>query len=180
VARCAEILAGSAVAAGTTVGFPHGGQPSALKVAEARQALADGAQELDMVVNISKVLSGDWAHVREDIRGVLEAAHEAGARIKVTFENCYLEDYHKIALCEVCVELGADWVRTSTGYGRGGATQHDLELMRRHCPPPVQIKAAGGVRTLDALLGVRQLGVSRVGASRTASILDEYRRHANV
>lgn len=171
--RCAEILAGSTVKASTTIGFPHGGHTTAVKVAEARQALADGGQELDMVVNISKVLSGDWDYVREDLAAVIDVTHEAGQKVKVIFENCYLADEHKIRLCEICGELGADWVKTSTGYGTGGATHDDLKLMRKHAPPEVQVKAAGGVRTLDALLEVRALGVTRVGASRTVSMLDE-------
>jgi len=174
--RCAEILAGSTVKPGTTVGFPHGGHTTAVKVAEAKRALADGAEELDMVVNISKVLSEDWDYVRDDIRAVVEVVHAAGKKVKVIFENCYLEDGHKIKLCEICGELGADWVKTSTGYGPGGATDHDLKLMREHSPPHVQVKAAGGIRTLDRLLQVRALGVTRVGASRTVDILDECRR----
>jgi len=174
--RCAEILAGSTVKPGTTVGFPHGGHTTAVKVAEAKRALADGAEELDMVVNISKVLSEDWDYVRDDIRAVVEVVHAHGRKVKVIFENCYLEDGHKIKLCEICGELGADWVKTSTGYGPGGATDHDLKLMREHSPPHVQVKAAGGIRTLDRLLQVRALGVTRVGASRTVDILDECRR----
>jgi len=171
--RCAELLAGSTVHASTTIGFPHGGHTSEIKVAEAQRALADGCQELDMVVNISKVLSEDWDYVYADIKGVLDVAHAAGQKVKVIFENCYLEDKHKIRLCEICSEIGADWVKTSTGYGTGGATHEDLKLMRQHTAPEVQVKAAGGVRTLDALLAVRALGVTRVGASRTVTMLDE-------
>ncbi|MGO4882910.1 MAG: deoxyribose-phosphate aldolase [Bryobacteraceae bacterium] len=174
--RCAEALRGSRVFASTTIGFPHGGHTTAIKVAEARQALADGCQELDLVVNISKLLSGDWDYVRDDVSGVIETAHEAGQKVKVIFENCYLNDAQKIRLCEICGELRADWVKTSTGYGTGGATMEDLALMRRHSPPSVQVKAAGGVRDLDALLAVRALGVTRVGATRTAAMLDECKR----
>ncbi len=174
--RCAEILRGSAVQASTTIGFPHGGHTTATKVAEARQAIADGGQELDMVVNISQVLSGAWDYVRGDIAAVIEVAHAAGAQVKVIFENCYLKDEHKIRLCEICGELNADWVKTSTGYGTGGATLEDLALMRKHSPRQVQVKAAGGVRDLDALLEVRELGVTRCGASRTKDMLDECRR----
>jgi len=174
--RCAEILKGSTVKASTTIGFPHGGHTTAIKVAEARQALEDGGQELDMVVNISKVLSEDWDYVSQDIGAVIEVAHGRGQKVKVIFENCYLKDHHKIRLCEICGERGADWVKTSTGYGTGGATLEDLKLMRRHSPVHVQVKAAGGVRDLDKLLEVRALGVTRVGASRTADILDECKR----
>jgi deoxyribose-phosphate aldolase len=174
--RCAEKLRPSTVKASTTIGFPHGGHTTAVKLAEARQALADGGEELDMVVNISKVLSGDWTYVRDDIRAVIDTAHEAGKKVKVIFENCYLADPQKIHLCEICGELDADWVKTSTGYGTGGATIEDLQLMRKHSPPRVQVKAAGGIRDLDALLRVREIGVTRVGASRTAPMLDECRR----
>ena len=173
--RCAEVLEGSTVKASTTIGFPHGGHTTAVKVAEARQALADGGQELDMVVNISQVLSGAWDYVRQDIAQIVQAAHDAGAKVKVIFENCYLKDEHKIRLCQICGELNADWVKTSTGYGTGGATMDDLMLMRKHAPPHVQVKAAGGVRDLDTLLKVRELGVSRCGASRTKEMLDEAR-----
>ncbi len=174
--RCAEILAGSTVQPSTVVGFPHGGHKTAVKVAEAEQALEDGGTELDMVVNIGKVLSGDWDYVRDDIQAVLEVTHARGAVLKVIFENCYLQDEHKVRLCQICGELGVDYVKTSTGYGSGGATDHDLKLMREHSPPEVKVKAAGGVRTFDRLLEVRALGVDRVGASRTVDILDECRR----
>lgn len=174
--RCAEILRGSPVKPSTTIGFPHGGHTSAVKIAEARQALADGGRELDMVVNVSAVLSGDWDYVRQDIRGVIDLTHAAGQKVKVIFENCYLNDAQKIRLCEICGQARADWAKTSTGYGTGGATEADLKLMRKHCPPHVQIKAAGGIRDLDSLLAVRAIGVTRVGASRTKDILDECRQ----
>lgn len=174
--QCAEILAGSTVQPSTTIGFPHGGHATAVKAAEARQALADGGTELDMVINISKAVSGDWDYVRDDIRAVVELAHAAGAKVKVIFENCYLNDDQKIRLCEICGELGADWVKTSTGYGSGGATIEDLKLMRQYSPPHVQVKAAGGVRDLDKLLLIRSLGVTRCGATRTAEMLAEARR----
>lgn len=174
--RCAEILRGSNVRASTTIGFPHGGHKTAIKAAEARQAIDDGGQELDMVVNISQVLSGQWDYVRQDIADVIKVAHDAGAKVKVIFENCYLKDEQKIRLCQICGELRADWVKTSTGYGTGGATIDDLILMRKHSPPHVQVKAAGGVRDLDTLIKMRELGVSRCGASRTKEMLDECRK----
>jgi len=174
--RCAEQLRGSTVKASTTIGFPHGGHTTAIKRAEAERAVADGCQELDMVVNISAVLSGDWDYVRKDIAAVIEVAHAAGSKVKVIFENCYLSDDQKIELCRICSDLNADWVKTSTGYGTGGATHDDLKLMRKHAAPHVQVKAAGGVRDLDALLAVRALGVSRCGASRTKEMLDECRK----
>jgi deoxyribose-phosphate aldolase len=177
--QCAGILKGSAVRPSTTIGFPHGGHTTAVKAAEARRALEDGGEELDMVVNISQVLSGDWDFVRRDIQAVIEPAHTLGRKVKVIFENCYLDDAQKIKLCEICGELNADWVKTSTGYGSGGATLEDLKLMRKHSPAQVQVKAAGGIRDLDKLLELRGLGVTRVGASRTSGILDECRRRLN-
>jgi deoxyribose-phosphate aldolase len=174
--RCAELLKGSRVKASTTIGFPHGGNTTAIKVAEARQALADGGEELDMVSNISAVLSGKWSYVRDDIKAVIDVTHAAGQMVKVIFENCYLNNDQKIRLCEICGELGADWVKTSTGYGTGGATMEDLILMRKHTPPHIRVKSAGGIRDLDALLAVRAVGVTRSGATRTASMLDECRK----
>jgi deoxyribose-phosphate aldolase len=170
--RCAELLAGSDVAPSTTIGFPHGGHTTAVKLAEARQALDDGGTELDMVVNLSKTLSGDWDYVRDEIRAVVEYTHDRGGRVKVIFENCFLENEHKMRLCEICGAVGADWVKTSTGYGSGGATLEDLRLMRRHAPPHVQVKAAGGVRDLDTALAVREIGATRFGCTRTAEILE--------
>jgi deoxyribose-phosphate aldolase len=174
--RCADVLKGSGVKASTTIGFPHGGHTTAIKVAEARQALADGGEELDMVVNVSAVLSGDWDYVRRDIAAVTGVTHDAGQKVKVIFENAYLNDDQKIRLCEICGELNADWVKTSTGYASSGATIEDLTLMRKHSPAHVQVKAAGGVRDLDTLLRVREIGVTRCGATRTAAMLDECRR----
>ncbi len=173
LARAAALLKGSTVRASTTIGFPHGGHTTPAKLAEAERALADGGEELDMVVNISRVLSEDWHYVQQDIAAVTGAAHSAGMKVKVIFENCYLQDAHKIRLCAISGDLGADWVKTSTGFGSGGATMEDLVLMRTHAPPHVQVKAAGGVRDLDTLLAVRALGVTRVGARSTKAILDE-------
>jgi len=174
--RCAAILAGSGVKPSTTIGFPHGGHTTMVKVAEALQAIRDGGEELDMVINISQALSGDWSYVRSDIAAVVDVAHEQGAKVKVIFENFYLNDYQKIRLCEICGELNADWVKTSTGYAGGGATDADLRLMRAHSPAHVQVKAAAGVRTLDRLLEVRALGVTRAGATQTVAMLEECKR----
>lgn len=174
--RCSEILDGSQVKPSTTIGFPHGVNATATKVDEAVRAIDDGGVELDMVVNISKVLSKDWAYVENDIKAVVDAAHERNALVKVIFENCYLEDEHKIALCEICTNVGADWVKTSTGFGTGGAEDHDLKLMREHGGERVQVKAAGGVRSLDRLLEVRAIGCTRAGATQTVAILDEAKK----
>ena len=175
--RCAELLAGSDVKASTTIGFPHGGHATAAKAAEARIALADGAVELDMVVNLHRVLSGDWEFVKSDIRAVLDETHARGAKLKVIFENCYLNEAQKIRLCEISGELGVDWVKTSTGFGTSGATLDDLRLMRRNSPPAMQVKASGGVKTLEFVLAARELGVTRCGSSRTRELLDELKLH---
>ncbi|GIW79906.1 MAG: hypothetical protein KatS3mg105_1713 [Gemmatales bacterium] len=158
------------------MGFPHGGHLTRVKVYEAEQAIADGARELDMVVNIGLVLGKEWKAVADDIRAVVDVAHAARAIVKVIFENCFLQNEHKEQLCRICGEVGADFVKTSTGYGSSGSDDEDLKLMRRASPPSVQVKAAGGVRTLDRLLAVRALGVTRVGATATKAILDECRQ----
>ena len=175
LARCAELLAGSSVRPGTTIGFPHGGHSTVIKLAEARQALADSGQELDAVINIGRARSGDWRYVREEISQLTDCIHAAGAKIKVIFENAYLDDAAKVRLCEICGDIGVDWVKTSTGYAPSGATFADLELMRKHSPAQVQVKAAGGIRDLDTLLAVRAIGVSRVGATRTQTMLEDCR-----
>ena len=157
------------------MGFPHGANTTNTKVAEAVLALKSGAKELDMVVNISKVRSHDWQYVLADIKAINDITHAHKAQLKVIFENAYLNDEEKIKLCEICVSVGTDWVKTSTGYAPGGATEADVLLMRKHTPPSMQIKAAGGVRTLKGVLRMRELGCSRVGASATKAIMDEYR-----
>jgi deoxyribose-phosphate aldolase len=168
-----RLLKDSGVEVGTTVGFPHGGHTTAVKVFEARQAMDDGATELDMVINIGQALGGQWDAVSSDIAAVTKAVHDRGAIVKVIFENCFLSDAQKVRLCQICGEVGADYVKTSTGYGTGGATHEDLILMRRSAPPSVKLKAAGGVRTLDAAIAVAELGCDRIGASKTAEMLDE-------
>jgi deoxyribose-phosphate aldolase len=171
--RAAKLLAGTPIAASTVIGFPHGGHLTRVKVFESEQAIADGAAELDMVVNIGKVLSGEWNYVADEVRAVVELAHRAGVKVKVIFENAYLKDEQKRELCRICGEVRADWVKTSTGYAETGATTDDLKLMRASSPPWVQVKAAGGVRTFERLMEVRALGVTRVGATATQAILDE-------
>ena len=160
------------IAVGTTIGFPHGGHVTTIKVAESVQAMQDGATELDMVVNIGKVLSKDWAYVARDIKAVVDVAHQGKAIVKVIFENSCLADEHKIELCKICGDVNADFVKTSTGYGATGATDEDLKLMRKYAPAHVQVKAAGGVRDFPRLLTVRGFGVTRVGATATKPILD--------
>jgi deoxyribose-phosphate aldolase len=176
----ASILKGSGVKTGTTIGFPHGGHCTAIKVAEAEQAIFDGAEELDMVVNIGKVLSLDWDFVFADISAVVEVGHSNEAIVKVIFENYYLQEQHKIKLCEICGMIGADFVKTSTGYADGGSTIEDLKLMRKYSPPNVQVKAAGGVRTLDQTLEVRLAGATRIGATRTIEILEECKKRLGI
>lgn len=194
VRQAVEWLRGSDVIVGCVIGFPHGNSATESKRYETELACKDGAKEIDMVVNVGKALSGDWDYVEADVKAVCDEAHKHGAKVKVILENDYLtaggaglsSDDLKRKLCQLCESAGADWVKTSTGYGfvkqadgsynYKGATAHDLELMRAACSPKVQVKAAGGVRDLDGLITVRDLGGSRCGASATAALLDEYRR----
>ncbi len=194
VRRAAELLKGTGVLVGAVIGFPHGNSTTESKRYEAELACRDGAAEIDMVINLGKALSGDWEYVERDIRVVCAEAHRHGAKVKVIFENDYLTkggaglsgDDFKRKLCQISEHAGADWVKTSSGYGfvkqpdgsynYKGATEHDLALMRASCSARVQVKAAGGVRDLDGLIKVRDLGGSRCGATATAAMLDEYRR----
>jgi deoxyribose-phosphate aldolase len=175
VRRASELLAGTDVAVGTVIGFPHGNHLTATKVFEAERALADGATELDMVLQIGALRSGRDADVQADIAAVVEVAHAAGAIVKVIFENAYLTDDEKIRACRLTEAADADFVKTSTGFAPGGATHDDLRLMRANTSPHIAVKAAGGVRTLDALLEVMALGVSRIGATATKTIVDDFR-----
>ena len=175
VARARSILDGTDVAVGTVIGFPHGSHATETKVFEARRALADGATELDMVIDIGALRSGRDEDVRRDIAAVVEVGHAGGALVKVILENAYLSDDEKVRGCRATEAAGADFVKTSTGFAPGGATHEDLALMRRTVSPHIQVKAAGGVRTLDALLEVMALGVTRVGATATKAILDDFR-----
>ncbi len=175
VIRAGAILAGTDVKVGTTIGFPHGNHRTDIKVAEARAALADGATELDMVLLIGALRSGRDADVVADIAAVVRVAHDAGAIVKVIFENAYLSDDEKIRACHLTEAAGGDFVKTSTGFAPSGATIDDLRLMRANTSPHIQVKAAGGVRTLDALLEVMAVGVTRIGATTTSTILDDFR-----
>ena len=194
VKQAAKWLAGSDVIVGAVIGFPQGNSATEVKRYETGKACRDGAKEIDMVVNLGKALSGDWEYVENDIKAVCEEAHSFNAKVKVIFENDYItaggaglsSDDLKRKLCEICERAGADWVKTSSGYGfvkqpdgsynYKGATEHDLALMRASCSEKVQVKAAGGVRDLEGLIRVRDLGASRCGATATAAMLDEYRR----
>jgi deoxyribose-phosphate aldolase len=194
VKRAAELLKGTGVLVGAVIGFPHGNSATESKRYETSLACKDGAAEIDMVINIGKALGGDWAYVEADVKAVCDEAHSHGAKVKVIFENDYLtkggaglsSDDFKRKLCAICERAGADWVKTSSGYGfvkqadgsynYKGATEHDLALMRAAVSEKVQVKAAGGVRDLDGLIRVRDLGASRCGATATAAMLDEYRR----
>jgi deoxyribose-phosphate aldolase len=191
VTMARDLLRGSDVLVGTVIGFPHGNSRPDVKVYEAERALDDGACELDMVINVGKALSGEWDYVAAEIRTINALAVQRGAIVKVIFENDFLpSDEPKIRLCHICSDIGVAFVKTSTGYGfvRGadgkysyaGATDHDLALMRRESVPHVQVKAAGGVRTLDDLLRVCALGVTRVGATATEAILTEAARRGYV
>lgn len=175
VPLAARLLAGTDVAVGTVIGFPHGAHTTAVKVFEAQDALANGAVELDMVINIGALRSGNADYVCQDIRAVVEAA-QGKALVKVILENAYLTDEQKVLGCKLVEEAGADFVKTSTGFAPSGATLDDLRLMRASVSPRVQVKAAGGVRTLDAILAVIDVGCMRVGATATAVILDDFRK----
>ncbi|MFP4542047.1 MAG: deoxyribose-phosphate aldolase [Opitutales bacterium] len=183
VPMAAELLAGSGVGVCAVVGFPHGNSHTRIKILETELALDEGATEIDTVVNNGKVLGGEWEAVREELQAINETCVGRGAILKVIFENDYLQPAQIIRLCELCTELGIAFVKTSTGYGfvkqasgeyaYKGATHEHLKLMREHSGPEVQIKAAGGVRTLDDTLAVRALGVTRIGATATTAILHE-------
>ena len=184
VKGAAQLLLQSDVAVGGVVGFPHGNSVKKVKAAEAEQILTDGAIEVDMVVNIGKVLSEDWAYVSQEIKAITELTHVYNGILKVIFENDFLpEDRLKIKLCEICTEIGVDFVKTSTGYNylKGqdgkynyqGATLHDLKLMVDHTSPQVQVKAAGNAGTLEAVLKLRELGVTRTGTGRTISLYED-------
>ncbi len=186
VEMCKDALAGSDVGICSVIGFPHGSSTTALKVAETEQAIRDGATEIDMVINIGKALGGDWDFVAADIDAVNQACISQGALLKVIFETDYLQDKDIIRLCRICSEVRAAFVKTSTGYGfvkqpngdynYKGATDHVLILMRQYAAPDVQIKAAGGVRTLDDLLRVRNLGATRIGATATEAMMEDAKR----
>ena len=171
-----EALKESDVIVSTVVGFPHGSNHTSVKVAEAQLAMDEGALELDMVLNIGQLRSGKHDFVREDIQAVCDAAHARGVKVKVIFENAYLTDEEKIIACQLSEAAGADWVKTSTGFAPSGATLDDLRLMRANVSEKVNVKAAGGVRTLPALLDVIDTGANRCGATATATILDDFKR----
>ncbi len=173
VELAAGVLAGTDVAVGTVVGFPHGANATATKVFEARLARTQGATELDMVLNIGWLRSGEFDRVEADIRAVVEVAD--GALVKVILENAYLDHDQKVTGSHLVEAAGGDYVKTSTGFAPSGATLDDLRLMRDSVSPHIKVKAAGGVRTLDALLEVMSIGVTRSGATTTALILDDYR-----
>ena len=180
-----DVLEGSGVAACAVVAFPHGNSTTMIKAREAEEAVLTGATEIDMVVNIGKVLGDEWGYVSAEIGAVNAIVVGHQALLKVIFENDYLEDRHILKLCDLCTTHGVAFVKTSTGYGfvrqangmyaYAGATDHHLRLMRAHCPSGIGVKAAGGIRSLDDLLRVRQLGVSRIGATATQGILEEAR-----
>ena len=186
VKRAHELLKGTGVEVCTVIGFPHGSNTTDLKVIETIEACRNGATEIDMVVNIGKVLGGEWEYVANEIDQIQSACIEHNSTLKVIFENDFLNTDQKIELCRICSELHVAFVKTSTGYGfvkqtdgsfaTQGATITDLKLMRENCPPSVQIKAAGGIRTLAAMLAAIEAGATRIGSTATASILEEARK----
>ena len=173
LALVTQLLQGSDVKPSTVIGFPHGCNKTETKAFEAEQAIADGAVELDMVLNIGKLLDGDHDYVKKDIQAVVEVAHSKGAKVKVIFENYYLNDDQKKVACRLAEEAGVDFVKTSTGFAGGGATLEDLQLMRDNVSEKVQVKAAGGVRDLEMAIKVRQVGCTRFGATATVAIMEQ-------
>ncbi|HET91668.1 MAG TPA: deoxyribose-phosphate aldolase [Chloroflexi bacterium] len=173
VARTAEALAGTNVLVCTVIGFPHGVCPTEVKVFEANRAMDDGAVELDMVLPVGMLKSGEYAYVEQDIGAIVDAAHARQAIVKVILENYDLTDEEKIRACKICEQVGADYVKTSTGFAGGGATLADVRLMRRTCGPQVAVKAAGGIRTLEDVLQYRAAGATRIGTSSTQAILEQ-------
>ena len=169
----AALLKGTDIAPCTVIGFPHGAHLTAVKVYEAEQAILDGCAELDMVINIGRLKAGDYDYVEADIRAVAEATHRGGAILKVIIETCCLTDEEKVRACQLAEKAGADFVKTSTGYGSHGATPEDVALMRAAVSDRVKVKAAGGMRTLDAILAVREAGADRCGVSATEAIMKE-------
>jgi deoxyribose-phosphate aldolase len=174
VSRAAKELSQSSTVVGTVISFPHGDSATEVKVAEADRAMADGAVELDMVLNIGLLLSDEYRSVEDDIRAVVDRSAE-DVLVKVILENAYLSDKQKVTACRLVEAAGGDYVKTSTGYAPTGATLDDLRLMRASVGPQVKVKAAHGVRTLDALLAVIEAGADRCGATATAAMLDDYR-----
>jgi len=171
VRRCAEILQGSGVATCTVVGFPLGAMAPEVKAYEARRAIEDGACEVDMVLNVGALKSGDDEFVRRDVAGVAETCHRMGARLKVILETCLLTDAEKVRACELCVKAGADFVKTSTGFSKGGATIEDVALMRRTVGPVLGVKASGGVRDAEGARAMVEAGATRIGASASVAIV---------
>ncbi len=171
VKRAVETLKDSSVLVTSVIGFPHGTTTVQTKVFEAKEAIDNGAVELDVVLNIGKLKSKDFDYVKEDLKAVTEVAHENNVVVKVIFENCYLDDDEKISACEICNEIGVDYVKTSTGFGTGGAEDKDLRLMREYTNPEIKLKAAGGIRTLERAIEVKKIGCSRIGATATIEIL---------
>lgn len=174
VAVAAKALAGSTVNVCTVIGFPHGSTTSAVKAFETADAIKNGAVEIDMVINVSALLSGDYDYVEQDIRGVVEVAHAAGASVKVIFETAFLNDELIVKACELTERAGADYVKTSTGFASEGATLHNVKLMKATVGDRLKVKSSGGVRTLDQLIDYMDAGVTRSGCSATAQVLEEF------
>lgn len=168
-----KILKGSNVMVTTVIGFPHGTTSTLTKITEAKEAIANGAVELDVVINIGKVKSGSYDYVKEELKALVHMAHERKVTVKIILENCYLSDEEKIQACRICSEIGADFVKTSTGFGTWGAKEADLVLMRKYCDPNIKIKAAGGIKTLEQIIRMKELGCHRVGCSNTVEILNQ-------
>ncbi len=175
VKMATETLENSNVLVTTVIGFPLGTTTMATKMIETTEAIENGARELDIVINMGKMKSGEYSYIKAELSVITSFAHAKDVKVKVIFENCYLTDEEKIQACEICSEVGVDWVKTSTGFGTGGAEESDTLLMRKNCKPEIQVKAAGGIRTLEQVIKYKELGCTRIGTSETVGILDELR-----
>ena len=171
-----DLMKGSGIPVGSVVGFPHGAHSAAVKLYETRELIEAGAREIDMVINIGRMISREFGYVESEVGQIAEACRAGNAILKVIFENAYLSDDLKIAACQICKRCGADFAKTSTGFAPSGATIEDLKLMYRHCAPEVQVKAAGGIRALDQAIEAYQAGCSRIGATATVSILEDWKQ----
>ena len=174
----AELLKGSDVRVCTVIGFPHGNHLPKIKLMEAQAALDEGCVELDMVQNVGRLLAGEDAYVQDEIRAICDLAHGRGARVKVILETCFLNEEQKVRACKLAAAAGADWVKTSTGYGSGGCTVEDVRLMRQSVPAACQVKGSGGIRDLDMVLALRAAGATRCGVSATEKIMAEAEKRA--
>lgn len=172
--RCSEYLKGTEIHTGAAIGFPLGQQSIETKVFETEDAIKNGANEIDYVINITELKEKNYDYVEEEMRRIVEACHSKNIICKVIFENCYLSEDEKIKMCEIAKKVKPDYIKTSTGFGTSGASLEDVKLMRQHVGDEVKVKAAGGIKTLDDALAYVEAGVSRIGTSAGVKIIKEF------